>query len=366
MTGVRVRVLALAILVLMLTTVAAAQQQEVRPPIAQLWMDVATNAFMVPGAPRGMMTPTTGNAFGNTRSAVGRYVDIALQVRTRPQGIQATQAIPAGMRMGASLPLDPFKPAPATPSTPGMPTDPGQMQPPKGRLLLYWGCGAEVRSGQPRIVDFATATPQQWQSVLQGRYVPERGATAEAGHSIWPNDRDKRMLPEGNSLVGDHTITGEGVPTGFRFPVGANQDLMPAIDLSMQGGLQASVVLQWRTIPAARAYFISTFASKGNDFIIWTSSELPDAGMTLFDYLSDTAIDRWLGDKVLLPAATTQCAVPRGIFAGTEGAIVRMIAYGQEANLVFPQRPADPRTVWEQQWAVRVRVKSTMMTMLGQ
>ena len=366
MTGVRFRLVALVALVLVLTTVAGAQQQEVRPPIAQLWVDVATNVFAVPGAPRSPIPTGTSNAFGNTRFAMGRYVDVALHVRTRPQGIQATQAIPQGMRMGASLPLEPYKATPPPPSMPGVPTDPGQMQPPKGRVLLYWGCGADVRSGQPRIVDFATGTPQQWQSVFQGRYVPERGATAEAGHSIWPNDRDKRMLPDGSSLVGDHTITGDGVPAGFRFPIGANQDLMPAIELSTQGNLQGSVLLQWRTLPTARAYFISTFGAKGNDYIIWTSSELPDAGMTLFDYLSNAAVDRWLNDKVLLPAAATQCAVPRGIFAGTEGAFTRMIAYGQEANLVFPQRPADPKVVWEQQWATRVRVKSTVTTVLGQ
>jgi hypothetical protein len=43
-----------------------------------------------------------------------------------------------------------------------------------------------------------------------------------------------------------------------------------------------------------------------------------------------------------------------------------MIAYGAELNLVQPPRPQDPRTPWEQQWAVRVRVKSTLMAPLGQ
>ncbi len=71
--------------------------------------------------------------------------------------------------------------------------------------------------------------------------------------------------------------------------------------------------------------------------------------------VTNASVERWLNDKVLLPAATTQCAVPRGIFAGTDGAPLRMIAYGQEANLVFPARPADPKVVWEQQWTVRVR-----------
>jgi hypothetical protein len=363
MPSLRYRLLALTVLVLMLATAAAAQQQQVRPPIAQLWIDVATNSFTIPGAPR---LPTGGtNAFGNTRFALGRYMDVALRVSTRPQGIQATQTIPQRMNMGASLPLEPFRPTPPPAATPGVPTDPSQVQPPRGRALFYWGCSADVRTGQPRVIDFATATPQQWGAVFQGRFSPERGATAEAGHSIWPNERDKRMLPDGNSLQGDHAITGDGVPAGFRFPLGASQDLMPAIELTAQGDVQGSILLQWRAIPTARSYFIGAFGSKGADFIIWSSSDVPEAGMGLIDYLSNADIDRWTAEKVLLPSSTTQCAVPRGIFVGVEGTVARMIAHGQESNLVFPPRPTDPRTVWEQQWAVRVRVKSTVTTLLG-
>jgi len=98
------------------------------------------------------------------------------------------------------------------------------------------------------------------------------------------------MLPDGASLQGDHAVTGEGVPASLRFTLGPNQDLMPAIDLSGQGGLAASIPLRWRQIPTARAYFINAFGAKGTDFVIWSSSELPDAGMGLFDYLSNANI----------------------------------------------------------------------------
>ena len=362
MSTLRSRVLALTVLVLVLTTAAGAQQQVVRPPVAQLWIDLATNTIAAPG---GLRLPSFGgeNRFGNTRFAFGRYMDVALAVRTRPQGIQATQSIPQGMRMGASLPLDPFRAAPPAPGGPG---DPSQVEQPKGRILFYWGCSTDVRSGQPRIIDVSRATPQEWASVFAGRYAPERGATAEAGRSIWPNDRDKRMLPDGNSVQGEHAIAGDSVPAGFRFMIGQAQDIMPAIELSPQGDPEASVTLQWRAIPTARAYFISAFGAKGSDFIIWSSSELPEAGMGVLDYLSNANIERWTGERVLLSASATRCAVPRGIFAGTDGAIARMIAYGAELNLVQPPRPTDPRTPWEQQWAVRVRVKSTVMTVLGQ
>ncbi len=353
------RAIVIAVSLLVLTTGAGAQQQAVRPPIAQLWIDVATNSFTVPGAPA-MFGSGGQNQFGNTRFGVGRYVDIALLVRTRPQGVQATEAIPAALRLGPTLPLDPVR---AEPSGPGQ-RDPAAAEAPKGRLIFYWGCSAEVRSGQPRVVDFSRGTPQEWATVWQGRYAPEAGARALPGHSIWPNERDRRMLPEGASLVGDHTVTGDGVPAGMRFPLGPSQDLMPVIDLTAQGDLAASIPLRWRQLPTARAYFINAFGGKENDFIIWSSSDVPDAGMGLMDFLSNANIERWTNEKVLLPAATTQCAVPKGIFAGAEGAFVRMIAYGNELILVHPPRPANPQTTWEQEWTVRARAKSMVTTVL--
>jgi hypothetical protein len=356
------RALAMATSLLLVAAAVGAQQQIIRPPIAQLWIDVATNTMAVLGVP--VPAGPGQNEFGNTRHGIGRFMDVALVTSTRPQGTQATHAIPPAMRMGPSLPLEPVRTEqrPRAGREAGGPTE---VEQPKGRVLFYWGCSAEVRAGQPRVLDFSRASPQDWASVWQGRFVPEGGALARPGHSIWPNERDRRMLPDGASLQGDHAVTGEGVPASLRFTLGPNQDLMPAIDLSGQGDLAASIPLRWRQIPTARAYFINAFAAKGTDFVIWSSSELPDAGMGLFDYLSNAHIERWTTDRVLLPATATQCAVPRGIFAGSDAAMVRMIAYGGESSFVHPPRPTDPRVAWEQEWVVRVRVKSTVMTMLG-
>ena len=59
------------------------------------------------------------------------------------------------------------------------------------------------------------------------------------------------------------------------------------------------------------------------------------------------------------------CAILVGIFGAVEGAMVRMIAYGPELDLAHPPRPANPKAPWDPEWAVRVRVKSTGMTVLG-
>jgi len=46
--------------------------------------------------------------------------------------------------------------------------------------------------------------------------------------------------------------------------------------------------------------------------------------------------------------------------------MLNFIAYGNELNLVHPPRPKDPKQVWEQEWAVKLRLKSTAMTMLAE
>ena len=93
-------------------------------------------------------------------------------------------------------------------------------------------------------------------------------------------------------------------------------------------------------------------------------SEVPETGFGLVDYQTNAAVDGWLREKVLLAPATTQCTVPKGVFPG-EGAMLRVIAYGNELNLAHPPRPADPKAAWEPVWAVKLRVKSMASLMLG-
>lgn len=154
------------------------------------------------------------------------------------------------------------------------------------------------------------------------------------------------------------------MPEGFRFQLGAAQDLMPPIALK-QTDVAGSTLLEWQALPHARAYFISGMGMRGNEeMVIWTSSEQPDIGFGLLDYQTNPAVDRWLKEQVLLAPQATRCAVPKGVFSG-EGTMLRMIAYGNELNLAHPPRPTDPRVAWEPVWAAKVRVKSVAMAMLG-
>ncbi|AMO23287.1 hypothetical protein GCM10027034_42290 [Ramlibacter solisilvae] len=380
LVSIRVRATALT---LACCAFGIAQAQNVKPPKAQLWMDVSTGTMAgmpemdsMPGA--GMLAGMMGGGRGAGNTSYGmargmnimpsRVLDIALHNRLKP-GVEASQTIPAGMRMGDSLPLVPPKAEVREPEPGEMPRE-HQMERPKGRILIYWGCGEAVRSGQPKIIDLS-GNPADWGTAFAGRYTPDRGAKVGPAYALYPNEKNRVALSRDSSLVGSHQVVGDGVPASMKFTLGPAQDIMPAIDLQTSGSLKDSIVASWGNVANARAYYLHAMGMLGNnDMVMWSSSETGDTSMGLFDYLSNATIERWLKERVLLQPDTTRCAIPKGIFTTAdgksgEGGMLRMMAYGGESNFAHPPRPADPKAVWEPDWAVRVRVKSQTMAMLG-
>jgi hypothetical protein len=102
-----------------------------------------------------------------------------------------------------------------------------------------------------------------------------------------------------------------------------------------------------------------------NDMVTWSSSEVQEMGQVLMDYIPPAEVERLIREKVVMPPQTTECTVPSGIFK-SEASMFNFIAYGNELNLVHPPRPKDIKQVWEQEWAVKLRLKSTAMTLLAE
>ena len=350
-------------------------QANVKPPQAQAWIDVATYSGM--GMPTGGAAGnpmaalgglfggggSTKNNFGNSQSgSAGRWVDVTLHSRANPSLAEAQQAVPAGF-MPSPLKLQAPKDGRKAPDNDDAVVEPDTERP-RGKLLLYWGCGSTLRAGQPKVLDMASASAADMAKFFVSRRATQRGTHSAAGRPVWPSPTDSRMLPAAATLAGEHAISGSGVPEGFRFQIPAAHDLMPPLDLKTRdaGG---TVELSWSAAPTARAYFAAGMAAGAKDeTVLWTSSELPDTGFGLTDYQTNAAVDRWLKDKVLMSPATTRCTVPKGVFSA-EGAMLRLIGYGNELNLAQPPRPADPKAAWEPVWAVKLRVKSVASTMLG-
>ncbi len=341
-----------------------AQTQQIKPPIAFYWMSVATAGGMGMGLPPGMggLMPSS--------MAGGRTMKLDLGSSQPASGDpRASHAIPPGLSMGQSLPLLTPPRAERGPAPREEPEE-RTFEKPKGRMLIYWGCGETVRAGQPVIVDFANLNSQDAARAFRTHSVSRpRGPAPERNRSYgeWPNQEDSRAVPAQGSLRGDHLIAGNYSPE-IRFGVGERHDFMEAVAFDpVRKTANGAYALKWKLVPTAIGYF-ATATGQGenqNDIVMWSSSEVQEMGQALMDYLPPAEVARLIREKVVMTPQTSDCSVPAGVFKG-EGAMLNFIAYGDELNLVHPPRPQDPKQVWEQQWAVKLRLKSTAMTMLAE
>ena len=346
-----------------LATPLFAQTQQVKPPIAVYWMSVETNAGM------GMAMPAGLGGFMPPGMQGGKRMKLDLGSAQAASGTpRANHAIPAALAMGQSLPL-------VTPQGEAGASRAGgereqQFEQPKGRMLIYWGCGEAIRAGQPVVVDFTKLGTQEAATAFRSRNVARPSGPAPGRNRTygdWPNRENSTAVPQQASLVGDHAVAGNYSPE-IRFSVGERHDFMAPVAFEpVRKTAAGAFQVKWQSIPSAIGYF-ATAVGQGdgqNDVVMWSSSEVQEMGHALMDYLPPAEVRRLVGERIVMPPQTTDCAVPAGIFK-REGAMLNFIAYGDELNVVHPPRPKDPKQVWEQQYAVKLRLKSTGMTMLAE
>lgn len=357
---------------------AAEPVQKVKPPVSQAYIDLATFAggAPMPGA-GGVMgklfgARDGGNSFGMTQAqSQGRWMDVTLLSRNNDKLKTATQTVPAGSKLAPVLNLLAPDPDPrvAQPEEAADIVTP-KFDMPKGKMYLYWGCGAEVRKGQPLVLDLAAMNPAQLSKFFQNRTATARVPRPAPGRPAWPNRNDARLLPDGASLIGEHGFAGDGVVGDFRFDIGAQHDLMPAIEATRTDEGRG-VLFKWKPMQQSTGWFVQSMGmrhperAEGGEIemVYWTSSEAPDMGMGLMDYQPDSAIRKWQKEKVVLPAAATECAAPKEAVGAM--AMSRVIAYGDELNMAYPPRPKDVKVTWEPQWNIKVRRKSVASLMPG-
>lgn len=358
---------------LALGTVAAVAQTR-SGGTATYWMTAETSSGMA-GMAAGMSG--RGNAasaamamLGNrgSRSSYVRNLHLQLGTGRRPAGAPTAEHLPpAGLQAGPSLPLvSPQGAAPAIP--PGnyqMPTER-----PRGRMLIYWGCGEHARAGQPVIVDFATMTsgrmpPAFANSPFRPMTPPGPGTSTTYGE--WPNERSGTQVPASGSLIGPHTVRGNYTPD-INFTLGAGQDfLAPVVLTQNKAGASGSVPLVWQPVPGSQAWLAMTMGSGQNgDFVLWSSSESQVAMMGMgMDYLPQAEIARLIGSRVLMPAAADRCTVPVEVARAAPQSMLMLTAFGGEANFSHPVRPARAAASWKPDWTVKLRTKSTYSGLLG-
>ncbi len=361
---VNIRFASLAAIAVVIATVPGSAQKTTGPK-AQYAMDVSTMS----GMGMGMMM---GGGLGGLLGGGGDNYMLELRLSSAtPAPVQPEKGdhffLPSA-KMGKSVPLLGDTPGKAEPVERNY--NPQQMEKPKGRLLMFWGCHANAPKGQPFILDFAklpnAKMPANMPTQMRGYEAAAKARDANA--AWWPNGRNGKQPKSGSSLRGDHRIASVFTPE-IKFAV-AN-DYMASLNVNPadQG---AAILLGWNAVPTATGYAAYAMggmerSGQGGDMVMWTSSSTRDfaGGM---DWMPPAEVQRQIGLKNVMPPSQTSCHIPAEAKAAAGGMMFGgMNAFGPEENYSYPPKPTDPKAVWNIDWTAKVRFRafSTFMTGMG-
>jgi hypothetical protein len=297
----------------------------------------------------------------------GDHHELTLRLGSRlaPTGAaKADHFMPAGAKLGASVPLE----SPTRSTDEALPAD---FQRPKGRLLLYWGCGAKAAPGQPVVIDFAKVAKGQMPPGLFSARVPvDLGPLASNSRSFgqWPNSLKSKSISAQSSLIGPHRIAGTYSP---EIAFDLDQDFMAGLRVRSNANPDSSTNLSWQGLGNATGYHAWVMGGKdmgqdGADMVWWSSSATQEFGGGLWSWLAPATVARLIGQRIVMPPTQTNCTVPAEVKkAAGEMMMGFVYAYGPEADFAFPARPANPKIAWKPKWTARVRYRSMATVMPG-
>ncbi|HOB14613.1 MAG TPA: hypothetical protein PKN09_10240 [Novosphingobium sp.] len=337
--------------------VIAQQRAPTSGPIARYDMRAGTvSGFAAMGGGAG---GALSMAFGGGGNKVQKELQLRLGSSSLPVkgGAKADHFMPAGAKLGKSVAL-------VTPKLERGGID-ELPQKPKGRILVYWGCGEHAPKGQPVVIDLSKLAAGQvpaglWSTTIIRDWGPTLQNSKTFGR--WPGE-DGKFVKSDSSLIGAHRIVANYAPD-ISFTL--SKDFMAALTASNAEQASGASLLSWNAIPDATGYYAWVFAGKmapgGNemqDMVMWSSSAGRQFGGGLSDWLSPAQVAGLVKDRTVMAPTTTKCMVPAEVRkAGPDFRMGMLTAYGPEEDFAYPARPADPKAAWNLQWTARVRHRS--------
>lgn len=283
---------------------------------------IATARMIFPGTPA--MQALEGEA---AMSHAARSVTLDLTSERKADArSKAECAVPDGLKVGRSVSLRIDLSAPEEPAA--APADkPEASSIPKFTIKRYWGCGDAVPEGQPK-VSASTDIPAGTGAAQD----PTTSWMLTGSNAFWPFDEQKPIAADA-SAVGTYTLS-TNYCGGSTVTLDADQDFLAPIDISDLGkniDLDKPIKVSWKSVPNAVAYVLNAYGGNSSETVTWTSSANPDAAAE-FEYqaLTKEALDSSVRKNILLPAQTTSCTIPAGIFKGCASAMLTIIALGRD------------------------------------
>ncbi|HTE19944.1 MAG TPA: hypothetical protein VK689_16390 [Armatimonadota bacterium] len=350
----------------LLAAAVGAQEKRDRASLA-LW--ATTQNLSIPGLgglPEGVkledLPPEAAAALG---ALAGGRKD--LQVRlwspgAAPAGATANLEVPAGLNLGATLPLEILRPE-ARRAAQSEPLPEEFRITDDFELRQYWGCSETVLPGQPKVIkigDLPAADREAWK-----RYSGRGFGALEKPDwtaAVWPNAKAgagaNAAQAKPGSLRGEHRLrTSYLGEAGFRVtdPV---DFLAPVTFTSPKPGkadLKRSIRLEWKPIPSVLGYHLTALSPKGRKLLImWSGAKNAEGFNAGLEFPQMAQVRAFVEQGLFLPPTATSCNIPAGIFDGCENVIVNMTAYGPGQAFDAPNAPA-----------IRVQTRSVGMLTLG-
>ena len=345
--------------------VVSGSAQKTTGPKAQYAMDVSTMSGMGMDA---MMGDGLGALLGGGGQA-NYMLDLRLS-SAAPSPLRPEKGdhffLPAA-KLGKSVPLLGDAPGKAQPEERSY-NPAGQIEKPKGRLLMFWGCHVKAPKGQPFILEFAKLPTANMPSYMPAQMQSYQAAAAARDNNAawWPNPKSGKQPKSGSSLRGDHRIASAFTPE-IKFALANDYMAALNVDPAEQGG---GIMLGWNSVSTATGY--SAFAmggmeraGQGGDMVMWTSANNRDSGIGT-DWLSPAEVQKQIALKNIMPPTQTSCAIPTEAKTAAGGMMFgSMNAFGPEENFSFPPKPADPKLVWNIEWTAKARFRSFASFMTG-
>lgn len=277
---------------------------------------------------------------------------------------KADHFMPPSARLGKSVAL--VTPRQEPPAPDYLP------QKPKGRMLIYWGCGEHAPKGQPVVIDFSRLAagqvpPGMWTSTIERDVGPTLTNSRTFGR--WPAE-DGKYVKSDSALPGAHRIASNYAPEisftlakDFMAPLSVRTSTLP-------GGASRAA---WTGISDATGYLVGLFGGKQGaggemgDMVMWSSSATRQFGGGLTDWLSPSQAAALVRDRTLLAPSATSCVIPSEVIRDTpDFRVGTLTAFGPQEDFVYPPRPADARAPWTPEWTARIRHRSLTSWMQAQ
>lgn len=313
------------------------------------------------GLPPGVKLPPEAMAMAGKPA---RVLNIRLwSPSIAPKDATASVAPPAGLKQGAKLNLELYRPEP------GKETGPRDFNPDKDpekmTIKIYWGSSTTVRAGQPKVITWNGLTPEQRQAMK------DQASEAQAGKSsyfykegwttgYWPTSKQPGAIDDLASLIGNYSLT-TNYTGNVNIEAPSNVNFLDPIsitapDLSEAINLKGAISFAWKQIPNALGLHATAFGMEGkNTIIMWSSSE-KEAGAVMgsnWGFMQMAEVRAKVAETVFMPGPTTKVDIPAGIFANVDYAMMQMSGYGPGAAL----DKAQPLP--------RIQTKTSLQVMLG-